>query len=373
MVQQTQPLSPAHLLPNNSYSSMQPSSHFAYQSGMINYMQPVASSQHPHLINSFVHSSQYPQNLTNRGNHIKQSNTQSSPQTQKINHNQHNLSSHNHQNVNKLKTENSFNFSNNKQALNNHKAKETFDLTKNEKDWPQLNGAVKKNLKNNNNKTKKVSNRVDEEEDDEDNVSGEEAPTVIDAPKTPYLADANQLKKLIKNVNFIKTTVEQHYLTENNLKQNNFSANNHISVPVSFKDAVLAKPKPTPPPPPPPIKEVQSPIIKKTHEKGPNLSKDTNTVVPSVNSSSKPKRRSRRSRSKKNRSADDTRKSVDRESFSANFDLQNEEFPDLLNSVSFFETKTERVANSLNPFQNQVKLDPNSIGKYIFHIKHPHN
>ncbi len=154
MVQQTQPLSPAHLLPNNSYSSMQPSSHFAYQSGMINYMQPAAPSQHPHVThNTFVHSSQYPQNLTNRSNHLKQSNTQNSPQTQKMNHNQHNLSSYNHQNVTKLNP----NFSN-KQALNSHKAKEAFDLTKNENDWPQLNGAVKKNLKNNNNtKTKKVS------------------------------------------------------------------------------------------------------------------------------------------------------------------------------------------------------------------------
>ena len=354
MVQQTQQISPSHILSNNSFSSVQQppqqQSHFAYQSGTINYVQSI---QHPHSSNTFAYPSQYPQNLTSRGNYAKQSNTQNSTHNNKTNHHhhQHNANQH-HQNFNKLKAVNSQNsfMTNNKQILNNHRTKEVFDLTKNEKDWPQLTGTLKKNLKN---KTKKVSNEADE--DDDETVSDEEVREVVNVPqeKTPYLADANQLKKLIKNVNFIKTTVEQHYLTENNLKQQNNNANNHVSGPVSFKDAVLAKPKP---PTPQQIKEVKKPVVKKTIENSPIEEKEAASTTPIVTSSSKPKRRSRRSRSKKNRSADDTRKSIERDSFVIDFNLKNDEFPDLSNSV-MSKTLEAKTANFLKLFEN--KLDSN--------------
>ena len=361
-VQQTQ-ISQSHIISNNSFSSIQqPSqqnSHFAYQPGMINYMQ---SGQYPHSGNTFAYPSQYPQNLTSKGNYTKQSNTHN----HKMNLHQHNINTnnnHHHLNANKIKATNSQNsfMSNNKQTLNNnYRTKEVFDLTKNEKDWPQLNGTLKKNFKNN--KQKKASLEVEEENDEI--VSDEEIDETVNVPqeKTPYLADANQLKKLIKNVNFIKTTVEQHYLTENNIKQLNVNTNNHISVPVSFKDAVLAKPKP-PPPPPQPIKEVQLPIVKKTLENVSNIEKGAD-ATPIVNSSSKTKRRSRRSRSKKNRSADDTRKSVERESFIVDFNFHNEEFPGLSDSVmnNTLESKTNSF---LKLFEKKIE----SNGKIIINKK----
>jgi hypothetical protein len=354
-VQQTQ-ISQSHIITNNPFSSVQqPSqqnSHFAYQPGMINYMQ---SGQYPHSGNTFAYTPQYPQNLTSKGNHTKQSNTHN----HKMNLHQHNINTNNnnhHLNANKIKAANSQNsfMTNNKQTLNNnYRTKETFDLTKNEKDWPQLNGTLKKNVKNS--KQKKAPLEVEEENDEI--VSDEEIDETVNVPqeKTPYLADVNQLKKLIKNVNFIKTTVEQHYLTENNLKQSNVNTNNHISVPVSFKDAVLAKPKPQPQP----IKEAQIPIVKKIVENVSNIQKGAD-ATPIVNSSSKTKRRSRRSRSKKNRSADDTRKSVERESLIVDFNLQNDEFPGLSDSV-INKTLESKTNNFLKLFEKKLE----SSGKII--------
>jgi len=80
-----------------------------------------------------------------------------------------------------------------------------------------------------------------------------------------------------------------------------------------------------------------------------------------VTSSSKPKRRSRRSRSKKNRSADDTRKSIERYSFVVDFNLKNDEFPDLSNSI-MSKTLEAETTNFLKLFENKLDLNSTENG-----------
>ena len=53
------------------------------------------------------------------------------------------------------------------------------------------------------------------EEDIEENTDSNK--TEKEEVREPYLKDESKLKMLIKNVNFIKTAVEQHYLNEKNM------------------------------------------------------------------------------------------------------------------------------------------------------------
>lgn len=52
-------------------------------------------------------------------------------------------------------------------------------------------------------------------------------------PKVPYIADEAKFRKVVKNVNLIKQTIEQHYLYETNQQSQSK---------LSFRDAILTKP-----------------------------------------------------------------------------------------------------------------------------------
>jgi hypothetical protein len=140
------------------------------------------------------------------------------------NNNNNNNNNYNNKNVNSCSKSGDFSLINNLRVRNknitpktNSKVETNFEITDSDKEWPTL-------LKQN--ETKLESENL-EEKKVEENVINE-----------PYLEDETKLKKLIKNVDFIKRTVEQHYLNSNNHHNNNNNKKNYDSLnnkPFSFK------------------------------------------------------------------------------------------------------------------------------------------
>ena len=171
----------------------------------------------------------------------------------------------------------------------------------NEKEWPSL-VSNKKNMEMN-------------KSDDEDSDDKNQQDNLVNVVKEPYLKDENKLKMLLKNVNFIKTAVEQHYLNENNIKMPTNNRNN-----ISFKDAIL------------------NPRSKIENKVADNTLKDNSILNKQVSSSSsqepaKTKKTRKRSRSKKKIQNENTENPTE-EPVVSNFDLNNEDFPDLSASGS---------------------------------------
>jgi hypothetical protein len=210
------------------------------------------------------------------------------------------------------------NNNNNKKLSNKLKNLNNIEVN-NDKEWPSLVPVT------NENQQKKKSNDKKQEKDlDELNDMTQSACELL--PKTPYLEDETKLKKLIKNVDFIKKTVEQHY---NNLNEGKFS----------FKDAVLAKPvtlatsnKQTIS-----TKESVSDLDKKKEQPRPPLPElvtDSNVEV---------KKHRKRSRNKKKQlEKQDTLTDNEQKVF----DLKNEDFPDLATNEN--KTKENKLSLSLD-------------------------
>ena len=348
-----QQISPSHLVSVNSYSPVQQSPQQIYQPGLINYI-PQQQQQHHHH-NNFVYPVQYngvpPQILTHKLNHKLNHVKQMQANTHNLSHTSSSTASKSNH-LHKVKAANSQHGNNTKQpaATTNRLNESATTVTvaaaaapiniKNENEWPTLNANSKAVTK-----PKNASKKSSVQEENDDTPSPEEDLLTLDLElkTTPYLTDKNQLQKLIKNVNFIKTTIEQHYLTENNLKQQTTNQ-------LSFKDAVLTKKQPANK-----LQEKSVPAPLSTAAAATTSSK-SDTATASANkvdplavttSSTKPKRRSRRSRSKKNRSADDTNKSVNRDSYSVeskvDFNLENEEFPDLISNPDVNKTSVPKL------------------------------
>lgn len=223
-----------------------------------------------------------------------------------INHTNNQLAAQNginHAHYNYNFTNNIHNNSNNKrkpqkQANNqkNYQKQSVINTQKfnptDERNWPSLPSSkqTQKHSKSSDNKNEQLS---DEDTDKVDDISKQ-----TNIKTEPYLADENKLKKLIKNVNFIKTTVEQHYLSENNYK-------------MSFRDSLLTKKTA-------PTKSVTVSAVNPTVTE----EKTESTVSNPVKSE-----KTRRKRSKSKGSPSATRLDVNKQSNETNFDLSKENFP----------------------------------------------
>lgn len=160
-------------------------------------------------------------------------------------------------------------------------------------------------------------------------------------PKVPYIADEAKFKKVVKNVNFIKQTIEQHYLYETNQNQNQKN-NNPQSFSLSFKDAVLTKPVKL-------IKQLSS-AVGLDKLKSSSTSK-TNDEVSTKTSEPKAKRNHKRRKSKTNAQSRDS--SLNNKKIEE-FELTREEFPDLSNA--------ENSANFLSHMKSVIDDDAYSSG-----------
>jgi hypothetical protein len=191
----------------------------------------------------------------------------------------------------------------------------------NEKEWPSLVS---------NNKIKEMHKKEDEDSDyknDQENL--------VNIVKEPYLKDEKKLKMLLKNVNFIKTAVEQHYLNENNIKFANNNKNKN-SERFSFKDAILN--------PRPKIDNKKNDI--NTEDNDNSLNKQISSSQES-NKFKKTRKRSRSKKKTKNENIENTN-----EEPTANFDLNDEDFPDLGT------TGTSTISTNL--LENWKKVDHKS-------------
>jgi hypothetical protein len=173
--------------------------------------------------------------------------------------------------------------------------------------------------------------------------------------------DPNKRFSSLKNVNFIKNAIHQHYLNENSPNyQNNINRNNKAPTSsLSFKEAVLTKqtpviaqPKQRAAIPSPSIKNSNKEdllsskefIVDQLNQQKPDDTAKANlasVVVGSVDDVQKTKRRSnrrRRGRKKSNKSdkTDDDDDEIDENGQANNkraFELEKENFPDLASSV----------------------------------------
>ena len=226
----------------------------------------------------------------------------------------------------------------NKKNNQNRLNKQNIEIN-NDKEWPSLtpNDSTKSNRKpiaNNTNKKveqQQQQHHPNEDDEDDDDQENKQEPIEIQ-PRTPYLEDETKLKKLIKNVDFIKKTVEEHY----NLNERKFS----------FKDAVLSKPvviKPT-------LVKQQSldknnnnkentPIQKKEEEKQQEATEETDGTK------KKRKRNRRKNSLKKQETLTDENEEKKKE-----FDLNKEDFPDLAKSVENEKTNFQSDAYSSGKF-----------------------
>jgi hypothetical protein len=207
----------------------------------------------------------------------------------------------------------------NKAKLMTHSAKQSsFEINNDdEKDWPSLTGGQPNGNKQKGGKNLGKQNSKEDEDDDYDDGESKTTQTEKEEVRKPFLDDPKKLRMVLNNVNFIKTTLEQHY-NENNM---NMRKNNNKLF--SFREAVMAKPTPAAQPKQAEVKKSQENLNSK------NMQEDT--------TSSKPRRKSKsgRSRSKKNRSADGkaTRESSTDNNPQKDFDLNEQEFPDLGSTV----------------------------------------
>lgn len=172
---------------------------------------------------------------------------------------------------------------------------------------------------NNNSSNYNTKKKVEQDEDDYDNDEIEEKGEQIDTkPKTPYLEDETKLKKLIKNVDFIKKTIEEHY----NLNERKFS----------FKDAVLSKPAA-----PPASSASKTPVKKASLDNNNNNKENITTNAGEQHLSEKSetkdaaettvtKKKHKRSRRKNSLKKQDTLTDGEEKK---EFDLNKEDFPDL--------------------------------------------
>ena len=165
-----------------------------------------------------------------------------------------------------------------------------FELHKqDEESWPTL---MEKKLKSD---PKDKGSSEDEERRETESIR---------EVREPYVKDKLKLEKLIKNVNFIKKTVEQHYLSQNE----------RISGPsFSFKDALLKKPK-------------QVVEVKRVDE-AKAMAKKTESAPVSEPESTKEKRKRTRRKKKKSQSQPSS-DNPDAEKRSYSFDLTRD-FPEL--------------------------------------------
>ena len=123
-------------------------------------------------------------------------------------------------------------FMDKKQIINKEKTT-NFEINS-DQDWPILNANKVCTFQSDLLASNKKSVNIVKKEGDNDDTIHETADILLAnlEPKKPYIEDENKLKKVIKNVDFIKKTVEQHY--------------NYTEGKFSFKDAVLSVPKPLP-------------------------------------------------------------------------------------------------------------------------------
>jgi hypothetical protein len=151
---------------------------------------------------------------------------------------------------------------------------------------------------------------------DEDNNDEEKEEPVINVP---YLEDKEKLQKLIKNVDFIKNTIEQHFYDNKEA--------------FSFKDAILRKPVST------------------------NTLTKTNTISnekEKINKVTKTKRSARSSAQKVKQQLElDRLKKEEEEVIKVEFDLINENFPDLSSN-----SKSNQKEDQL-PIYKKVQIDHN--------------
>jgi hypothetical protein len=235
------------------------------------------------------------------------------------------ITNNNNNNNNNNQKQNKNNNKKNKIQNQLHQSQPVIDNS-NEKEWPSL-VSDNKNID------------LSKSDYDEDSDQKNEKENVI---KEPYLKDEKKLKMLLKNVNFIKTAVEQHYLNENNIKVHNNNRNNF-----SFKDAIL---------------NPRSKIDNKPADNTNTEVKDNSLKKNSISSSQEPtkaKKNRKRSRSKK-KTQNETNEKTTEENLSANFDLNDEDFPDLSASGS------SNRPNSLS--ENWKKVDAHSNGNLNFKI-----
>jgi hypothetical protein len=233
-----------------------------------------------------------------------------------------------------------------KQIIN--KTKSTNFEINSDQDWPNLNTTkvctFQSDLLASN---KKSVDFVKKEEDDDDSI--DETADILLAnsePKKPYIEDESKLKKVIKNVDFIKKTVEQHY--------------NYTEGKFSFKDAVLSVPKPLP-------------IINKTSaatfdnvsnqqikSKKKETALEPTTAVLNQTEQERKKKRCKRSRSKKKTIQKQDTLSDEETKKEKAFDLKKEDFPDLLINSNI---KREKV---LSLSLDNAQSDAYSSGRHQF-------
>jgi len=152
-----------------------------------------------------------------------------------------------------------------------------------DKDWPSLATATSQSEK-----PEPISSTSESSSDNEDqgNIKTESIPEI-----KPTVVDASTLEKLMKNVNLIKKTVEQHYLSQT----------------LSFKDVVLKKP------------EVAAPVL--------DVAQDT--IRPVESKSKKRDERRKRSRSRHKAAVEDNAQAEQEESSDVRFNLDVADFPSL--------------------------------------------
>lgn len=171
------------------------------------------------------------------------------------------------------------------------------------------------------------------------NDDDQEWPSLDSTTHTPYIEDQAKFRKVVANVQFIKNAVEQHYLNEVNLKHSANNTNNRLS----FKQAVLTRPKP----PQPQVQAAPKPTAQNSVEK-------TKSSEPINEETAKKKKKKRsRSRSKKRRDKsvpsenESNRNNDDKKSQGKDedFDLGREDFPDLGSSISEKKSTTTRTTS----------------------------
>lgn len=226
-----------------------------------------------------------------------------------------------------------------KQIINKSKPK-NFQIC-GEQDWPILTAslATQSNFSAfKNNALVKTEKKEDDDGDETVDEQIDELVTVNQEPKKPYIEDESKLKKVIKNVDFIKKTVEQHY--------------NYTEGKLSFKDVVLTVPKLLPL-----VNETNSANLVNVSNK--NELVETAEVVQgttaSLNQTEKcsEKKRRKRSRSKKKtiHKQDSVTDDEVKQEINKTFNFEKEDFPDLM-VMSNFKGEKSPSASSDNPQSN---------------------
>lgn len=219
-----------------------------------------------------------------------------------------------------------------------------FEMNTSDKDWPRLNHD---NAKSNDEILKETKVKRDKSESSDDE-SVEENETKNTEVIESYSVDQSTLKKLMQNVNFIKKTVEQHYLTEiSDEKPQVFS----------WKEAVLKKPLKIEEPN---VETVKSKDLKEFDSVPSEIQK------PIESKSQKRATRRKRSRSKRLQAKQESElnelEKTYSESKSSQFFLNTQDFPDLdivNNSADQRESFSQVLSTSKASTMNNSSVEDN--------------